>query len=50
MPPKRAMSDAEDWNAMKIMVGDAVLCHFDDTMPRLRLIRLHSVRDEVLLV
>ena len=29
-------------------VKEAVDCHFDDTMPRPRLIRLHFVRDEVL--
>ena len=40
----------EDWNDLKAMVRDGVLCHFDDTMPPPRLIRLHLVRDEVLLV
>ena len=40
----------ENWNDLKAMVRDAVLCHFDDTMPRPKLIRLHFVRDEVLLV
>ncbi len=29
-------------------VKEAVDCYFDDTMPRPKLIRLHSVRDEVL--
>ena len=40
----------EDWNDLKAMVRDAVLCHFDHTMPRPKVIRLHFVRDEVLLV
>ena len=31
-------------------VKEAVDCHFDDTMTRPKLIRLHFVRDEVLLV
>ena len=35
---------------LKAMARDAVLCHFDDTMLRPKLIRLHFVRDEVLLV
>ena len=29
-------------------VKEAVDCYFDDTMPRLKLIRLHFVREEVL--
>ena len=29
-------------------VKEAVDCYFDDTMPRPKLIRLHFVRDEVL--
>ena len=29
-------------------VREAVDCYFDDTMPRPKLIRLHFVRDEVL--
>lgn len=29
-------------------VKEAVECYFDDTMPRPRLIRLHFVREEVL--
>ena len=43
-------TQGEDWNDLKAMVRDAVLCHFDDTMPRPKLIRLHFVRDEILLV
>ena len=44
------LTQGEDWNDLKAMVRDAVLCHFDDTMARPKLIRLHFVRDEVLLV
>ena len=29
-------------------VKEAVVCYFDDAMPRPKLIRLHFVRDEVL--
>lgn len=43
-------TQGEDWNDLKAMVRDAVLCHFDDTMPRPKLIRLRFMRDEVLLV
>jgi hypothetical protein len=43
-------TQGEDWNDLKAMVRDAVLCHFDNTMPPLKLIHLHFVRDEVLLV
>ena len=42
-------TQGEDWNDLKAMVRDAVLCHFDDTMPP-KLIRLNFVRDEVLLL
>lgn len=38
-----------DWEDLKAMVREAVDCHFDDTMPRPKLIRLHFVRDEVIL-
>ena len=41
-------TQGEDWNDLKEMAREAVLCHFDDTMPRPKLIRLHFVRDEVL--
>ena len=44
------MPYAEDWNDPKAMVRDAVLCHFDGTMPRPRLTCLHLVRDRILLV
>ena len=41
-------TQGEDWNDLKAMVRDAVLCHFDDTMLRPKLIRLHFVRDEII--
>ncbi len=42
-------TQGEDWNELKEMVRDAVLCHFDETeMPRVA--RLHQVRDEVIAV
>lgn len=28
-------TQGEDWDDLKRMVQDAVLCHFDDTLPRL---------------
>ncbi len=40
-------TQGEDWNDLKAMVRDAVLCHFDDeNMPRI--IRLHLVRVEAI--
>ena len=42
-------TQGDDWEELKEMVKDAVLCHFDDEdMPRI--IRLHLVKDEVLAV
>ena len=41
-------TQGEDWADLKAMIKDAVLCHFDETMKRPSLIRLHFVRDEVL--
>ena len=42
-------TQGNDWEELKDMVKDAVLCHFDDEeMPRM--IRLHLVKDEVLVV
>lgn len=42
-------TQGDDWEDLKAMVREAVDCHFDDTMPRPKLIRLHFVRDEVIL-
>ena len=33
---------------LRMMVKDAVACHFDDPASRPKIIRLHFVRDEVL--
>ena len=42
-------TQGEDWNDLKAMVRDAVLCHFDDeNVPRV--IRLHLVREEAIAV
>ena len=42
-------TQGEDWNDLKSMVRDAVLCHFDeDELPRV--IRLHLVREEAIAV
>ena len=42
-------TQGEDWNDLKAMARDAVLCHFDeDNVPRV--IRLHLVREEVIAV
>lgn len=42
-------TEGEDWNDLKEMVRDAVLCHFDgDTAPRV--IILHLVREEAIAV
>ena len=38
-------TQGEDWDDLKVMVRDAVLCHFDDyDVPRV--IRLHTVIEE----
>jgi hypothetical protein len=41
-------TQAEDMDALKEAVRDAVLCHFADDESRPHVIRLHSVRDEVI--
>lgn len=40
-------TQAETMEELKVMVRDAVRCHFDEE-DRPRLIRLHLVRDEVI--
>ena len=42
-------TQGESWDALKEMVQDAVLCHFDDGCAP-RVIRLHLVKQEVLAV
>lgn len=42
-------TQGEDWNDLKEMAREAVLCHFDEgSAPRV--IRLHLVRNEVIAV
>ncbi len=42
-------TQGEDWNDLKNMVRDAVLCHFEEKhVPRV--IRLHLVREEAIAV
>ena len=41
-------TQGEDMDALKVAVRDAVRCHFTDEESRPRVIRLHSVRDEVI--
>jgi hypothetical protein len=40
-------TEADDLETLKIMVKDAVHCHFDAPADRPKIIRLHIVRDEV---
>jgi len=40
-------TEADDFDSLKIMAGDAVRCHFEEReMPRI--IRLHLVREEII--
>ena len=41
-------TEAEDMDALKEAVRDAVRCHFENESSRPSVIRLHSVRDEVI--
>ena len=42
-------TEADDWEHLKEMVRDAVLCNFeDDGLPRI--VRIHLVHDEVIQV
>ena len=41
-------TQGDSWEEVRRNVRDAVDCHFDETMPRPKLIRLHFVRDEVI--
>lgn len=42
-------TQGDDWDDLKAMVKDAVLCHFDeDSAPRV--IRLHLVKEEAIAV
>ena len=42
------ITEADDLNALRHQVVDAVRCHFADSPRSPRLIRLHLVKDEVL--
>lgn len=42
-------SQGEDWDDLKEMARDAVLCHFDEREPP-QVIRLHFVREEAITV
>jgi predicted RNase H-like HicB family nuclease len=41
-------TQGETLEELRTMVKDAVACYFDDTMQHPKIIRLHFVRDEVL--
>ena len=42
-------AEADDWEQLREMVRDAVLCHFEnDELPRI--VRIHLVHDEVIQV
>ncbi len=43
------VTQGEDWEDLKYMLRDAVLCHFDDGQAP-KLIHIHLVRDEVIAV
>ena len=40
-------TEADDLENLRIMVKDAVNCHFEETSTRPKIIRLHIVHDEV---
>jgi hypothetical protein len=42
-------TEGEDWEDLKYMLRDAVLCHFDEGEAP-KLIHIHMVRDEVIAV
>ncbi len=41
-------TQADDLDALRDMIRDAVRCHFPDEAARPRVIRMHLVRDEVI--
>jgi len=41
-------TQANTMEELRAMVKDAVKCYFDESMPAPKIIRLHFVRDEVL--
>lgn len=40
-------TQGDDWDDLKVMVREGVLCHFDDN-ERPRVIRLHFLRDKAI--
>ena len=42
------VTEADDLDQLRVMVRDAVRCHFDEDAERPKAIRLHLVRDEVI--
>ena len=42
-------TQGEEWNELKKMAREAVLCHFDEAETP-KVIRLHQIRDEVIAV
>ena len=42
-------TEGDDWEHLKYMMRDAVLCHFDDGLAP-QMIRVHMVQDEVIVV
>jgi predicted RNase H-like HicB family nuclease len=43
-------TQADDLDALRRNIRDAVECHFGDAADRPRIVRLHQVRDEVMAV
>jgi hypothetical protein len=41
-------TEADDMEAMKKSIRDAVFCHFEDQDDRPKIIRLHYVKEEIL--
>lgn len=41
------ITEADTIEELRLMVKDAVICHFDDAAQRPKMIRLHFVKDEV---
>ena len=42
-------TQGEDWADLKVMIKDAVLCHFDEESAP-KVVRLHFVKDEAIAV
>jgi predicted RNase H-like HicB family nuclease len=43
------VTEADTWEELRLMVKDAVDCHFDDKQPQPKVIRLLFLRSELLL-